>query len=250
MPNLSLKKHGNVFIITLSRGKVNAINEELVSEFSGILEKLEVDIECKSIIITGSGSFFSFGFDIPELLNYPRGEFLEYLSKFNNLVKQIFMYPKPVVSSINGHCIAGGCVLAMACDFRIMNDQQAKISINEINFGSTLFSSAVEILKYSTGERNAERIILSGEMYNAENALKNGMVDSICSKEQLTDRSLEIARGYSLKDSRAYESLKKISRLNTFETMKRYEKHSLREFTDVWYSEKTRDNLKDIKILD
>ncbi len=248
MPNISSDQHEEVFIITLSRGKVNAINEELVSELSEILKKLEYDIKCKSIIITGSGSFFSFGFDIPEFLNYSKEEFFRYLSTFNDLIKQIFMYPKPVVSSINGHCIAGGCIIAIATDYRIMNNERAKISINEIKFGSTLFSSAVEILKYTVGMRNAEKILLSGEMYRAEDAQKNGLVDEICSKDQLMGRSIEVARGYSVKESKAFESLKRMSRINKLETIKRYEEHSLKEFTEVWYSEQTRENLKKIKI--
>jgi len=248
MFNISFDQHEGVFIITINRGKVNAINEELVSELSELLKKLENDIQCKSIIITGSGSFFSFGFDVPEILNYSREEFLRYLSTFNDLIKQIFMYPKPVVSSINGHCIAGGCIIAIATDYRIMNDERAKISINEIKFGSTLFSSAVEILKYTVGMRNAEKILLSGEMYRAVDALKKGLVDEICSKDLLINRSLEVAREYYVKESKAFGSIKSMSRLNTLETIKRYEEHSLKEFTEIWYSEQTRENLKKIKI--
>lgn len=248
MPDILLEQQEGIFIITINRGKVNAINEGLVSELSQLLDKLEVDKECNSIIITGSGSFYSFGFDIPELLSYSRKQFFKYLSDFNNLIKQIFLYPKPLISSINGHCIAGGCVIALATDYRIMNDERAKISINEINFGSTLFSSALEILKYTVGGRNAEKILLSGEMYKAEEALKYGLVDEICSKTQLHDKATEIAREYSGKDSIAFYSLKKMSRMNTMEIINRHQDYSLKEFVEIWYSKETREKLKNIQI--
>lgn len=250
MTNILLEQHDEIFVLTLNRGKVNAINEELVCELSELLEKLENDKECKSIIITGRGSFFSFGFDIPEFLNYSNQNFFKYLLIFNDLIKQIFLYPKPLISSINGHCIAGGCIIALACDYRIMNNERAKISINEIRFGSTLFSSALEILKYTVGGRNAEQILLSGEMYKAEEALKKGLVDAICTSAQLTDKALDIAREYSCKDSKAFRSLKKMSRLNTVETINRYEDYSLKEFVELWYSKETWENLKKIEIYE
>ena len=248
MQNIIPDQDDYIFTINISRGKVNAINDQLVSELSMYLHKLADDSHCKTVIITGRGNFFSFGFDIPELLKYSKNEFLDYLSKFNDLVKQIFMFPKPVIASINGHCIAGGCIIALASDFRIMSNSGAKISINEINFGSTLFSTAVEILKHVVGSRRAETILFSGKMYLADDALNAGLVDEVYPEEELKRRVLEIASQYSEKDPSSFQSLKRISRLKTMESISSMEKESLIEFTEIWYSEQTRENLEKIII--
>jgi len=131
----------------------------------------------KAIIFSGTGKFFSFGFDIPEFLSYSKDEFSRYLTKFTDLCLRLYLFLKPVVAALNGHTIAGGCMLALTSDYRIMESGKAKISLNEITFGSTVFSGIAEMLRCLVGERNAERILLTGSMYSAQEARQLGLID-------------------------------------------------------------------------
>jgi 3,2-trans-enoyl-CoA isomerase len=170
MQFLQLRKNEGIATVTLGRGKVNAINEYVIDEMADCFGMLADDHEVKAVIITGAGKFFSFGFDIPEFLRYTKVDFVRYLTKFTDFYTFLFLYPKPVVAALNGHTIAGGCMIAIACDYRIMVSGKAKIALNEINFGSSLFAGSVEMMKLLLVQRKAEEAAYSGAMYAAEEA--------------------------------------------------------------------------------
>jgi 3,2-trans-enoyl-CoA isomerase len=238
----------DIATVTLQRGKVNALNEPMVEEIDDLFRTLETDTAVKSIIFTGTGKFFSFGFDVPEFLHYPKEDFVTYLEKFTNLCAYLFQFPKPVVASLNGHTIAGGCMLATACDVRIMASGKGKISLNEITFGAPVFAGTAEMLKFCVGSRNAQAILYSGAMYSAEDAFQLGLVDRVSSENALADDVRKVAEEFAGKDSAAFRSIKKLLRKPVAEEMVRHGKDCILEFVDIWYSETTREKLKQIKI--
>ena len=234
--------------ITLQRGKVNALNEQLVDELHHRLERLEKDSAVRSVIFTGRGKFFSFGLDIPELYDYSRESFAEFLRKFTGLYTRLFVFPKPVIAAINGHAIAGGCMLASACDFRLMVTGKAKISLNEITFGSSVFAGSVEMLKYVVGSRNAEHVLYSGAMFTAEEAAGFGLVDKVVTEETLESEARKIAVEMAGKSPDAFRSVKMLLRGPVAKVMEASEAASIREFVDIWYSPATREKVKNIQI--
>ena len=248
MSYIHVSKDDEIAIVTLSRGKVNALNEPLVEEITNSFEDLATDNEVKSIIFTGSGKFFSFGFDVPEFLSYPKNDFIRYLEKFTRLYTALFCFPKPVVAALNGHTIAGGCMLATACDFRLMVTGKARISLNEITFGAPVPAGALEMLKYCAGSRNAQSIVYSGAMYSAEEAFQLGLVDQISSEDSLAEDARKIAQELAEKESSAFRSIKQLLRKPVAERMIKREKDAILEFVDIWYSEQTWENLKKIEI--
>jgi enoyl-CoA hydratase/carnithine racemase len=249
MDFVSLTTNEGIARVALSRGKVNAINEKVVDELTDCFRALSYDPSVTAVILTGEGKFFTFGFDIPEFLSYTKEAFVRYLTKFTGLYTAIFLYPKPVVAALNGHTIAGGCMLAIACDYRIMVMGNAKISLNEINFGSSVFAGSVELMKLWLGQKQAEAVLLSGAMYSAEEALQMGLIDRITTKDDLDGEALKNAREYASQDSAAFRSIKKLLRQSTAEEMTKREKASILEFVDIWYSEKTWKGLQDKVIL-
>ena len=234
--------------VRLEHGKVNALNEGIVDELSARLSRLARDPGVRSILLTGTGAFFSFGFDIPGFLDHSREAFLAYLRKFAALYRDLFACPKPVVAALNGHAVAGGCMLALACDARLMSTGKGKIALNEIAFGSSLFAGSVAMLRSCVGERNAERIALSGKMYTPDEALALGLVDRLVPQTELLPAAREVAREHGAKDPDAYRSVKMLLRAPVLEEMARREDESLREFVEIWYSERTRENLRKIEI--
>jgi Delta3-Delta2-enoyl-CoA isomerase len=239
MEYIRAEKEGSIARVIIARGKVNALNEKVVDEMAGAFKALAGDPGVRAVILTGQGKFFTFGFDIPEFLGYPREDFLRYLTKFTDLYTYLFLYPKPVIAALNGHTIAGGCMLSIACDYRIMVPGKARISLNEINFGSSLFAGSVEMMKFWVGNREAERLILGGAMYSAEEALRLGLIDEIVPEDQIADAAKRVAGQYGSKDPAAFGSIKKLSRQTVGELMRAKERQSLLEFVDIWYSENT-----------
>ena len=248
MSNLILTQEEGAATVCLARGKVNALNEAVVQELNNTFRDLEKDDRVRAVILTGSGKFFSFGFDIPEFLSYSKAEFTQYLDSFSKFSAYLFQFPKPVVAALNGHTVAGGCMLAIACDHRIMVEGRAKIALNEIGFGSSVFAGSVEMLRYCTGSKNAEDMLFSGKMYSAEEALQIGLIDGVTSVEQLKSEAGMVARKYVDKDLRAFAGIKGLLRRPVVDRFAGRESDSIGEFVDIWYSESTWKNLEQIKI--
>jgi len=245
---VEVSKEEQVATVVLSRGKVNALNEALVEELKTCFEELADDEDVRAVILTGRGKFFSFGLDIPELLPYSKEAFSEFMARFTDLYTQIFLFPKPVVAALNGHAIAGGCMLATAGDCRIMAEGRAKIALNEILIGSTVLTGAVEILKACVGHRNAETILYSGFMYTAEEALALGLIHHKTSAENLYPEARRIALEFAETDPAAFRGVKLLLRKPLADQFIPREAQSISQFVDIWYSESTRKKLSEVKI--
>ena len=240
--------HNGIATVTLQRGKVNALNGAVIEEISTALKNLENDPEVRAVIMTGQDRFFSFGFDIPEFISYSKDAFTEFVIGFTRLYSYLFLYPKPVVAALNGHTIAGGCMLALACDVRLMVSGKSKISLNEIGFGSSVFAGATEILVFHVGGKNATDILYYGNMHHAEDAKKMNLIDSVVSEERLTEESVEAARALGDKYLPAFRSVKKFLREPVADRYRPRELESIKEFVENWYSDPTWENLKKIQI--
>src|SRR3990167_4267655 len=248
MEYVQLSVDDGIATVAINRPKVNAINEQVVSELTDTFRELALDRQIKAVILTGKGSFFSFGFDIPGLMDYSKEEFHRFVVSFSDLVRCIFTYTKPVIAALNGHTVAGGCILAIACDRRVMVTGKAKIALNELTIGATIFTSIAEILKFTVGPRNARQLLYSGKMNSAEEALALGLVDEVHSEEGFADAALRSARDLAEKDGEAFGSVKNLLRKDALDIIGRDEGSSISEFVDIWYSQNTRDKLRKIEI--
>lgn len=234
--------------LVLKRGKVNALNNEVISELKEMFGRYENDPGINAVILTGTGKFFSFGFDIPSFLSFSKDEFTTYLVNFTSFYTYLFSYPKPVVAALNGHTIAGGCMISLACDYRLMASGKGRISLNEIGFGSSVFAGSTEMLRFWVGNANASRILYSGELYPAEKAMAMGLIDEAVEGELLLSRARETASKMGEKSTQAFASIKSLLRRAVVNEMEKSEMGSIREFVDIWYSESTWKNLEKIKI--
>jgi Delta3-Delta2-enoyl-CoA isomerase len=248
MSHVHVSTHHGLTEVRLERGKVNALNEQVVDELAECFRRLASDPAVRAIILTGTGRFFSFGFDIPGFLGHSKEAFLGYLRKFAALYRDLFAHPKPVVAALNGHAVAGGCMLALACDARLMAAGKGKIALNEIGFGSSLFAGSVEMLRYVVGGRNAQQVAYSGTMFTPEEALALGLVDRVVPEAELPSAARDVAGAHGAKEPAAFRSVKMLLRGPVLEEMARREEASLREFVDIWYSERTWERLKGIEI--
>jgi Delta3-Delta2-enoyl-CoA isomerase len=248
MDFVRVSTESGIATVAIDRPKVNAINEQVVSELRDVFLELAVDERVRAVILTGRGSFFSFGFDIPGFMDYPREEFHRFILSFSDLVQRIFVFPKPVIAALNGHAVAGGCVLAIACDRRVMVTGKAKIALNELTLGASVFTSIAEILKYTVGPGKAQMLLYTGKMNSAEEALALGLVDKVVSAEEMNDAALAAAQELAGWDVLAFGSVKRLLRKEALDRIESHEKGSVSDFVDIWYSENTWEKLKKIEI--
>lgn len=245
---LSVSNEDGLATVTISRGKVNALSEPLVEELDKCFADMEEDRAVRAIVLRGSGNFFSFGFDVPEFLSYSKADFTRFIHKFGALCQRAYLFPKPLIGALNGHTVAGGCLLALTCDYRIMVKGKARMGLNEITFGAPMFSNGVEMLRSLVGTGKAERILLLGSMYSAEEAQVMGLVDEAVEGEGFEERVRKAARDFSQKDPEPFGIVKRLLRKPFADKMTENAEQSIREFVDVWYCENTWKNLQAIRI--
>lgn len=139
-------------------------------------------------------------------------------------------------------------MLTNCCDFRIMVSGKAKISLNELGFGSTVFAGSVDILQYRIGGGKAQEVLFSAAMYSAEQAAGLGLVEQVVSEAKLYEVAESKAQEYAGKDMSAFACIKRLLRKAVVNSFKEREAESIEEFLDIWYSENTWRNLQGIKI--
>jgi len=248
MSHLELQHADGVATVCMSRGKVNALDGELVAELRSTFRELAERDDTAGAVLTGRGAFFSFGLDVPLLYDLTPGAFTAFLRDFTALYTELFAFPKPLVAAINGHAVAGGCMLALAADLRLMAEGAGRIGLNEASFGSSLFAGSVEMLRLVVGDPAAAQVALTGALYEAGAAAELGLVDALWPADQLLSaaRSRALALGHG--HLAAFRSIKSLLRGRVLDTMRATEAASIEEFVSIWYSPPTRTELQKIQI--
>ncbi len=248
MEYLNIERKDEIAIVTLCKGKVHELSEPAVDQLHDAFRQLKKDETVRGVVLTGTDKFFSFGLDIPGFLSYQKTMFAQFLIKFTDLYRYMFIYPKPIIAAINGHAIAGGCMLANTCDLRVMVTGKSKISLNEITFGSSVFAGAAAMLKYLIGGRNAEKMLLTGKMFSAEEAAEMGLIDKIVREDELMDAAIAEAKKLGAFEQAAYTHIKRLLRGPVVRLMEQREEMAISEFNDIWYSANTWKKIQEIKI--
>jgi len=191
--NLLVQKRDRVGIVTINRTeKMNALNAGTRREILCALEELKNDATVRVVVITGSGDkAFIAGADISEFAGKTALEQREIMRQ-TRAFDSVEDFPKPVIAMINGYALGGGCELALACDIRIASTK-ARFGQPEIKLGIIPGGGGTQRLPRLVGEGKAMELILTGEMIDAEEALKIGLVNHVVAPEQLEAKTMEIA---------------------------------------------------------
>ncbi|MXV17566.1 enoyl-CoA hydratase/isomerase family protein [Hufsiella ginkgonis] len=179
MNTIRVTQRDKVAIVTLDRGRSNALNAEMCSELNTIFRAIEQDDQVLGVILTGKENFFSAGLDLIELYDYNEVQIKDFWSSFLELTRMLVMFRKPFVAAINGHAPAGGCVLAICSDYRIMVDGKYIIGLNEVPVGIIVPESIFQLYAFWIGSGRASRFLLEGKLMKPEEALQAGLVDEL-----------------------------------------------------------------------
>jgi 3,2-trans-enoyl-CoA isomerase len=233
-------------IITLNRGKSNSLNREMVTELTDMLNNIENDSNIGAAIITGKENFFSAGLDLIELYNYNEQEAENFWHLFLNFVAKITSFKKPLVAAINGHSPAGGCVIALACDARIMAEGKYIIGLNEVPVGIIVPNSIFNLYSFWLGKANATRSLLEGKLFNPEAALAIGLVDEVVKQESILTAAERNARKYMAFEGHTWRQSKLNIRRDLIASTSADQSSDLAIMLKQWWSPSTRAILKTI----
>lgn len=243
---IQVEANNNITIAKLDRDITNAINLELLGELSDVIEKVKQDGKIRGFVLSSANEkFFSIGFDIPGLYRLKRKEFEVFYKAFNRLCLDLYTLPKPTVAAITGHAVAGGCIIALCCDYRYIAPGRVKMGLNEIKLGVPIPYPVDCMLSQLVGFRTAREITDAGEFYESDVLLGLGMVDQIVPLEKLQTEAMTKAASLGNHPQNAFATIKK-SRTESIVTQilsKLDEKEEA--FLESWYADDTRKRLRE-----
>lgn len=176
---IGVEHDGDVVVVRLEHGKVNALDLELLHAISATIRDL---YDAGAIVLTGAGRAFSAGVDLRRIVDGGVAYAEEFLPALSDAFLAVFDCPRPVVAAINGHALAGGCVIAAAADLRLMS--AGTIGLTELVVGVQFPTVPLEIARHAFGPQ-AARLALTAETFGADDALRLGLVDEVTAPDEL-----------------------------------------------------------------
>jgi enoyl-CoA hydratase/carnithine racemase len=246
MKMIGVEYHDQVAIVRLDRPVTNGLNLQLVDELAEILEGVKHNADVHSLVLGSSNDkFFSIGFDIPQLFDLTREDFRSFYQAFNRICLDLYTLPKPTVAAITGHAIAGGCILALCCDYRFIAQGRKLMGLNEIKLGVPVPYVADRVLRHLVGVRHARDIMDTGEFYGPEELVRMGVVDQAWPLEQVLPQAIGKAGLLGALTQRAFAMIKR-NRVEVVEAqvLARLEERE-RFFVERWYSDEARGRLRE-----
>lgn len=192
--NLLFENLEGIGLITVNRpSALNALNRETLLELDSLFELLSKDKTIQAIIITGSGDkAFVAGADITEMQQMSAVEGREWGKLAQSAFNKIENFPRPVLAAVNGYALGGGCELAMACDIRIASEK-ARFGQPEVSLGITPGFGGTQRLARLIGKGRAKELLFTGDMIDAEEAYRIGLVNKIAAHQNLVETAREMA---------------------------------------------------------
>lgn len=183
--------HGRIHELRLARPPVNAINPALCSALRSAIDDA-VAAGAEGLVLSGGPKVFSAGLDVPWLLTIQDDQqaLHDAWNGFFEAARAIAASPVPIVAAIAGHAPAGGCVLTLCCDWRVMAEGPFTIGLNETQVGIAIPPGIMQLLQRTVGPRRAEAMLVPGEMVDSERALKIGLVDELADVDHVLTRAL------------------------------------------------------------
>jgi 3,2-trans-enoyl-CoA isomerase len=241
MNTIQLTRKQDYTIVQLNRGKVNAINQEMVQELLQTFRELHNDSGVKGVILSGQPHYFSAGLDLIELIQYNESEIHDFFAAFGTLYQELTQFTKPFISAITGHAPAGGCVLAVTCDNRYMAaGDKYVIGLNEVAVNIQISQNLTEAYAFWMGNGLANRYILEGKLLSGNEAVSAGLVDALLPLEQVVDHAEHKMQQYLQADHEIWVNTKKKLRKNWLSKLDKNPKNSLKEAADLWWKPEIR----------
>jgi enoyl-CoA hydratase len=228
-----------VAVLSLELGRGNAINYAFIDALRAELDELERE-EARAVVLTAKGRVFSSGLDLVAIYDYDREQMGRFVDAFDGMFQRVFSFSQPVVAAINGHALAGGCILAMAADFRLMQPGSFQIGLIEVALGIPFPAATFEIGRHATPAAAAPAVFLAGARLSPEEAVASGLVHRLAGEKGLVADAVEVARRFVAGGPEAVRHTKAdllapvLSRIEATRTARR------ERFLNLWFANEAR----------
>ncbi len=244
-----LERHprADILELRLARPPANALDPTLIAELLQAVRAAPAD-GARALVLSGQPGLFSAGLDVPVLLGLDRDAMRRVWEDFSALMAALARSPIPIACAITGHSPAGGAVLALFCDYRVMArspsaEQPYRIGLNEVAVGLVVPEPIARALARLLGAHRAERLLVEGRMLSAEEALSFGLVDRLTEGEAVIEEALAWCRRHLALPPQAMATTRRIARADLASLFEQ-PGMTTEDFLDVWFSEETQATLR------
>jgi 3,2-trans-enoyl-CoA isomerase len=231
-------EHGRIRELRLSRPPVNALNPALMAALREALAQATTDA-CAGLVVSGAPGRFSAGLDVPELLRLGRAELSETWALFFALMRDLATSAVPIAAAMTGHSPAGGTVLAIFADYRIMGDGPYLIGLNEVQVGLPVPEVLFDALARVVGPRQAERLAVAGLLIPPAEALRVGLVDEVVPVGDVVPRAVAWMADLLSRPSVAMSTTRELARRPLRSAFDAVTPALVGSMTDHWFSAET-----------
>jgi len=246
MNTIQIKVEDKLAVITLNRGRSNPINTEMLVELISTVKDIEADDTIGGLIITGKEGFFSAGIDLIEDYNYNEAESKNFWTNFLLMQTVLANFKKPFVTAITGHSPAGGCIIAICSDYRVMAAGQYIIGLNEIPVGIIVPDSVFSLYSFWLGSRKAYQYLLEGKLLTVDEALKDGLIDEVCEAGDVLASAEKKIRSYMKLNAATWSQSKVNLRKELSAKMQADNSTLLDKMLQQWWAPETRLSLQKV----
>lgn len=202
----TLDRVDEVYVLDLGSDR-NVFNPEFVEGVSAALDEVVAGPPPRALVTTGSGEFFSFGFDLEWIASNPDGVG-DLVAGMHELVARLLELPAATVAALQLHTFAGGGLLALAHDYRIMREDRGYFGLPEIDVRIAFTPGMTELVKSRLAPQVAHEALTSGRRYTGQEARAAGIVDELASADDVVPRAIAKAKSLAGKDASTYGAIK------------------------------------------
>jgi len=235
--------HGAFLEIRLARPPVNALNPALLEAIAEAFQPKALE-GIDGVVLSGGPRVFSGGLDVPHMLSLDRAGITAAWSRFFAAARAVAHCPVPVVAAMAGHSPAGGCVLALCCDYRVMARGPFRIGLNETQVGLAVPDAIQHLMRRVVGPHRAERLLVTGAMVDSEQALAMGLVDELADLDDVVQRALHWLGELAALPRTPLLATRRIARADVHEALAGFSDADLDGFVDGWFAPQTQSALQ------
>jgi enoyl-CoA hydratase len=240
---ITLERRGAIAVLTLAHGKASAFDAELCEGLITRFKECE-DAWCKAVVVTGSGSIFSAGVDLVRLVREGAPYVSRFLPLLSDAFEQMFAFSKPVVAAVNGHAIAGGCILACTADRRFMSRGTGRIGLPELLVGVAFPPVPLEIVRFAVRPQFAADLMFNGATLPADAAVDAGLVDVALEAGALLETATSAADAMASRPAAAFAITKQQLRAPFLDRMRDGRRRLDARIEEIWSSPETLDAVR------